>query len=159
MNWFEWSEIMIKELEEWKKTAPRLTYEEAYSRIRKIGLFGDDHDSRMKILDAGLWITATLVDFDDGVHLDSRPCFLNSEGQLTKMKFGPLNFKMKDMVVAKLHIICGNCGSADGFEHDILLGQKMARMKSTRVFLKCKNCGTIHDLDNNSKLNKISEEI
>jgi uncharacterized Zn finger protein len=63
------------------------------------------------------------------------------------------------MVVAKLHIICGNCGKDDEFEHDILLGQKGARMKSTRVFLKCKNCGTIHELDNYSELNVIQEEI
>jgi uncharacterized Zn finger protein len=63
------------------------------------------------------------------------------------------------MVVAKLHIICGNCGKNDEFEHDIQIGKIMSRMKNTFVFLRCKNCGTIHNLDDNSELNEISQDI
>jgi len=56
------------------------------------------------------------------------------------------------MVVAQLHIICGNCGKDDEFEHDIFIG---GAGEEDEVFLKCKNCGTIHVLSGNSKLNEV----
>jgi uncharacterized Zn finger protein len=56
------------------------------------------------------------------------------------------------MVVAKLHIICGNCGKDGEFEHDIIIG---GAGEEDEVFLKCKNCGTIHVLSDNSKLDEV----
>jgi predicted nucleic-acid-binding Zn-ribbon protein len=54
------------------------------------------------------------------------------------------------MVMAKLHIICGNCGCNDMFEyevdpegHDISDSQKQFK---PAVFIKCRNCATLHDL-------------
>lgn len=94
MTYYEWALIMCKELKEWKKTAPILTDEEAYKRLRGLGYLTTDRESRMKILNVGLWITATLVDFDEGYHLDARPCFLNKDGRLRKMKIGPLAFEL-----------------------------------------------------------------
>jgi hypothetical protein len=63
------------------------------------------------------------------------------------------------MVMAKLHIICGNCGCNDNFsfnidfqEHDIITTNK-AEFKSS-IFMICNNCSTIHDLSDNAKMEK-----
>jgi uncharacterized Zn finger protein len=59
------------------------------------------------------------------------------------------------MVMAKLHIICGNCGSNDMFEYKI---DKDAKDFGDRfeegVYIKCDNCGTLHSLDDNAKFIK-----
>jgi uncharacterized Zn finger protein len=54
------------------------------------------------------------------------------------------------MVHARLHVICGNCGSNNDmlFEidqkgHDVSLNTPQFR---PAVFLTCANCSTIHDL-------------
>lgn len=54
------------------------------------------------------------------------------------------------MVHAKLHIICGNCGTNSGmsFEiepegHDVSINSPKFR---PAVFITCSNCSTIHDL-------------
>lgn len=48
------------------------------------------------------------------------------------------------MVRARLHIICGNCGCNDMFklnvDHDIMEDM-------IYVYLKCENCGTLHNLN------------
>lgn len=58
------------------------------------------------------------------------------------------------MVNARLHIICGNCGSKDMFEHKIRIEiDDMSEDENTTrqvVYIACNNCGTVHDLDNYS---------
>jgi len=53
------------------------------------------------------------------------------------------------MVNASLHIICGNCGSKDDFlytiEKDYL---DFGDYQEDATVIKCKNCGTLHVLDN-----------
>jgi uncharacterized Zn finger protein len=57
------------------------------------------------------------------------------------------------MVMAKLHIICGNCGAdkndltytIDPFGEEII-GEKIIRYKPS-VHITCENCGTLHFLD------------
>jgi uncharacterized Zn finger protein len=48
------------------------------------------------------------------------------------------------MVMAKLHVICGNCGCGDDFTWDF-----EDTKEGAYVFLKCHNCGTIHNLQDN----------
>ncbi len=55
------------------------------------------------------------------------------------------------MVMAKgLHVICGNCGCNDEFEFQIdPKGHDVSGTETKflpAVFIKCRNCSTIHDL-------------
>lgn len=63
-------------------------------------------------------------------------------------------FKNNKMVNARLHIICGNCGAKDMFEHQIRIEQndESEDVNATRqvVYIACNNCNTVHDLDNYS---------
>lgn len=46
------------------------------------------------------------------------------------------------MVSAKLHVICGNCGSNE------FLSQHLSDDgDGMRVMVCCENCGTLHDLE------------
>lgn len=51
--------------------------------------------------------------------------------------------------MARLHIICGNCGCNDLFEYHIdPKGQDFGDNKFKQsVRISCNNCSTIHDLD------------
>lgn len=57
------------------------------------------------------------------------------------------------MVRARLHLICGNCGCSEMFEHEVKeeLNDVTEEME-TVVYIACNNCNTLHDLDDNSKL-------
>jgi len=57
------------------------------------------------------------------------------------------------MVMAKLHIICGNCGSNDNFEykHDEYPTNAEETKLQYETTLTCKNCSTIHWLNDNAK--------
>lgn len=52
------------------------------------------------------------------------------------------------MVMAKLHIICGNCGCNDMFEWDYNVGDDLGDEDTT---ITCKNCSTIHSLNDNAE--------
>lgn len=63
------------------------------------------------------------------------------------------------MANARLHVICGNCGSGKGFTfsidpkgHDITKGSESEFEPA--VFIYCENCSTLHDLSDNAKLEK-----
>jgi len=63
------------------------------------------------------------------------------------------------MTMAKLHMICGNCGCNDGFEfkidptgHDI--SDDEAKFEPA-VFIICLNCAVLHDLSDNAKLRNV----
>lgn len=59
------------------------------------------------------------------------------------------------MTNAKLHIICGNCGQNDMFEHRISIEvDDDTNEKRQVVYIACNNCGTLHDLENNSEFIK-----
>ena len=65
------------------------------------------------------------------------------------------------MVNAKLHIICGNCGSNDMFKYNIKLSINDAvepPQEYQRVSIFCDNCSTIHQLDDNAELEKPEEK-
>lgn len=52
------------------------------------------------------------------------------------------------MANAKLHIICGNCGCNDSFFYEIdEKGQDFGTHFEPSVFIVCKNCSTLHDLE------------
>lgn len=52
------------------------------------------------------------------------------------------------MVNAKLHLICGNCGCNDEWEYEIdNEGKDIDGVLYPEVRLCCKNCGTIHSLE------------
>lgn len=56
------------------------------------------------------------------------------------------------MVCARLHIICGNCGCNDMFEYRIdPEGQDFGDRFEPSVRLHCRNCATIHALEDNAK--------
>lgn len=62
------------------------------------------------------------------------------------------------MVCARLHIICGNCGNGDGdmFEYEINkdgLDYGDGTFDDA-VYIWCKNCGTLHSLDNKMPIRK-----
>lgn len=66
------------------------------------------------------------------------------------------------MAHARLHIICGNCGSKDDmtFEinpkgHDVSEGEIKFE---PAVFIVCENCGTLHDLNETIKEDKPKKE-
>ena len=62
------------------------------------------------------------------------------------------------MVNARLHIICGNCGSKDMFEHKIVTeADDMSEDDNATiqvVYISCMNCHTLHDLENYSTFKK-----
>jgi uncharacterized Zn finger protein len=56
------------------------------------------------------------------------------------------------MVMAKLHIICGNCGRNDMFRWvDGTGGEDLDGNEYKTVFITCENCGTVHDLEENAE--------
>jgi RNase P subunit RPR2 len=65
------------------------------------------------------------------------------------------------MVRARLHVICGNCGCNDEFEYKHK--EYPANAEETTIqyetVLTCKNCSTMHWLnDNSANKNKIREK-
>ena len=57
------------------------------------------------------------------------------------------------MVMARLHLICGNCGCNDEWEwehqpEDVFEGEVMS---SEDVWLWCRNCSTLHSVSDNAK--------
>lgn len=66
------------------------------------------------------------------------------------------------MVRARLHIICGNCGCNDSFEYHHSEGfiDNEDSIEQQHTAIVCKNCSTIHYLDDNAKnTNKSSKVI
>ena len=60
------------------------------------------------------------------------------------------------MVMARLHLICGNCGCNDELEwehqqKEVCEGEVMT---DENVSLWCKNCSTIHSINSNAKIRK-----
>ena len=57
------------------------------------------------------------------------------------------------MVMAKLHIICGNCGCSDQFkyDHNNEFFDAMETVKQYKTTITCLNCSTIHQLDDNAR--------
>jgi len=57
------------------------------------------------------------------------------------------------MVMAKLHVICGNCGCSDDFEwsyrKELVIDGDI--IDTEEVSLYCANCSTIHALSDNAK--------
>jgi transcription elongation factor Elf1 len=57
------------------------------------------------------------------------------------------------MANARLHIICGNCGSNHQFEHEVKIELDDDTLQPRNiVYLWCRNCSTLHDLEDNSTL-------
>jgi uncharacterized Zn finger protein len=63
------------------------------------------------------------------------------------------------MAHARLHMICGNCGCNNDFEHRVKeeLNDITDEMQTT-VYIFCRNCSTLHNLENNSKLISLIEK-
>ena len=55
------------------------------------------------------------------------------------------------MVNAKLHIICGNCGCNDMFTWQYKAVYTVYEKVSETVYLRCRNCSTIHDIEDNAR--------
>ena len=54
--------------------------------------------------------------------------------------------------MARLHIICGNCGSSDMFEYDIVTDyDDDEECDYERVSLCCNNCATLHNIEDNAE--------
>lgn len=55
------------------------------------------------------------------------------------------------MVNARLHLICGNCGNAD---KDLFVAEydKGDDLTPPTIYIKCKDCGTIHNLEKNATI-------
>ncbi len=53
-----------------------------------------------------------------------------------------------NMANAKLHIICGNCGCNDMLRWEF---KPTDFAFDATVWLKCENCSTIHDINDNAK--------
>lgn len=53
------------------------------------------------------------------------------------------------MVHARLHIICGNCGSRDHWERARIdrFGRDTGESCEPNISLSCDNCATVHHLD------------
>lgn len=59
------------------------------------------------------------------------------------------------MAHARLHVICGNCGSNDDFTFKVskeIDDSKEESVEITKVYIACENCSTLHDLADNAKL-------
>ena len=52
------------------------------------------------------------------------------------------------MVRARIHLICGNCGSNDEWKWEYL---PQENQEPSTVWLWCENCGTLHDISDNAK--------
>ena len=51
------------------------------------------------------------------------------------------------MVMARIHIICGNCGSNDDWSYEIVKdAQDFGDYFKDDVYMWCGNCGTLHSL-------------
>ena len=60
------------------------------------------------------------------------------------------------MVMAKLHIICGNCGALST-EMNHYVDEKLIDIDGEQlpaVVIDCKNCGTMHVLEDTVKVNQ-----
>jgi uncharacterized Zn finger protein len=58
---------------------------------------------------------------------------------------------LQTMANAKLHIICGNCGCNHMFVYEIVKDIDDDSGKEIQhVYLICKNCITLHNLDDNA---------
>ena len=61
--------------------------------------------------------------------------------------------KDKKMVMARLHLICGNCGCNDDWEWEHkpkeMVGDEL--MSDDDVVLSCRNCSTLHFVNDNAK--------
>lgn len=56
------------------------------------------------------------------------------------------------MVRARLHLICGNCGCNDDWEYKAYdQGNDEGEIVGVQVDVICRNCSTIHSLDDNAK--------
>jgi hypothetical protein len=57
------------------------------------------------------------------------------------------------MVMARLHLICGNCGCNDLWEWEYVPKEVCEGeiMTDENVSISCKNCITIHSLNDNAK--------
>ena len=56
------------------------------------------------------------------------------------------------MVMARLHIICGNCGNNEYLSYEIdRHGRDCGDSFEPSVFIRCGNCSTIHALDETVK--------
>ena len=57
------------------------------------------------------------------------------------------------MARARLHLICGNCGCNDEWEWTHVPVEKVGDdvMQEEDVFLVCRNCSTLHSLNDNAK--------
>jgi len=59
------------------------------------------------------------------------------------------------MVMAKLHIICGNCGSNNMLQYEIVEDYNDDKeCNYNRVCIICENCSTIHNLEDNAEERK-----
>jgi hypothetical protein len=58
------------------------------------------------------------------------------------------------MVMARLHIICGNCGCNDMWEWEHkpkIDGEDGEIIDDEDVYLSCRNCATLHSINDNAK--------
>lgn len=66
------------------------------------------------------------------------------------------------MVMARLHVLCGNCGCNDEFKYEIdLEGRDVdGDTFEPEVYITCRNCSTIHTLSNTIEESKrqVSDE-
>ena len=55
------------------------------------------------------------------------------------------------MAHAKLHMICGNCGSNDQFTYKIVIDYDDDKEQHyPRISIACNNCSTLHCLEDNA---------
>lgn len=64
------------------------------------------------------------------------------------------------MVMARLHLICGNCGCNNEWEWEYREREEIDCdvMEDENVWLWCNNCATLHSLNDNAK-KKIKQNI
>lgn len=59
------------------------------------------------------------------------------------------------MVRARLHVICGNCGCDDEFTWEFApTPEEGVGGCLDDVYIKCRNCSTIHSLSHNASMHK-----
>ncbi len=65
------------------------------------------------------------------------------------------------MVMARLHMICGNCGCNDEFEylHDKNFVGPDDAQKQWQTTVICRNCATLHTLDDNAKNKNVRQDV
>lgn len=56
------------------------------------------------------------------------------------------------MVMARLHLICGNCGCNDDWEweHVPEESDEDEILTDEDVYISCRNCSTLHSINNNA---------